>query len=99
SKAIGEGQIDRAHELLMLHGPKPGTADLRGFEWRYLWQATKQDETVQTLAGLPRSVDVIVKLASVGDTLYNIDESRSKLRAWNMTDGTPLPSRLASIPP
>src|SRR5206468_6522958 len=68
-------------------------------EWRYLWRATEQGEVVRTLAGLPRSVDApFAKLIGVGETLYNLDENRSELRAWNMTDWTPLPSRLPLHP-
>ena len=78
--------------------PKPGAADLRGFEWRYLWRTTDQHEVTRTLAGLPQSVGADVTLVRVGDTLYNLDYSKNELRSWNMTDWTPLPSRLPSHP-
>src|SRR5439155_13940600 len=92
SQAVRDGAVDRARELLMRHRPKPGGVDLRGFEWRYLWRAIDQHEVTRTLLGLPWSVDASsVKLVRVGDTLYNLDYSRNELRAWNMTDWTPLP--------
>src|SRR5262245_10044277 len=30
--------IDRMQELVESHIPKPGEADMRGFEWCYLWR-------------------------------------------------------------
>ena len=97
SQAVRDGAVDHARQLLNRHGPKPGAADLRGFEWRYLWWATAQHEVVRTLAGLPStSVNDSVKLARVGDTLYNLDYSKSELRAWSMTDWTSLPLRWPS---
>ncbi len=97
SQAVRDGAVDHARQLLNRHGPKPGAADLRGFEWRYLWWATAQHEVVRTLAGLPStSANDSVKLARVGDTLYNLDYSKSELRAWNMTDWTSLPLRWPS---
>jgi WD40 repeat protein/predicted Ser/Thr protein kinase len=98
SQAVRDGAVDHARELLKRHLPKPGAADLRGFEWRYLWRATEQGEVVRTLPGLPSSVVVSVGLVRVGDTLYNLDYSRGKLRAWSMTDWTPLASQLPSHP-
>ncbi|MSU63207.1 MAG: hypothetical protein EXS31_12565 [Pedosphaera sp.] len=99
SEAVRNGALDHALALLKLHRPKPGAADVRGFEWRYLWQATDQREVTETLAGLPRVWNVgWVRLVRVGNTLYNLDESRSELRAWNMINWTLQPSRLPSHP-
>jgi serine/threonine protein kinase len=33
----------RTQELLNRHRPKPGEQDLRGWEWRYLWQQCRSD--------------------------------------------------------
>ncbi len=97
SQAVRDGTVDHARYLLNRHRPQPGAADLRGFEWRYLWGATEQREVVRMLAGLPSPVEIDpVRLVRVGDTLYNVDRRASELRAWNMTDWTALPSRLAS---
>jgi WD40 repeat protein len=35
--------IRRVEELLMLHLPKPGESDLRGFEWRYLYRLSQPE--------------------------------------------------------
>src|SRR5437867_932835 len=47
-QAWGEGNPRREQALLRTHIPKPGERDLRGFEWRYLWQLC-QDESLHTV--------------------------------------------------
>src|SRR6185436_2798000 len=42
-QAIDESNYGRAVERLNRHRPKPGQADLRGWEWRYLWQQARSD--------------------------------------------------------
>lgn len=45
SVALDESHLGRAVSLLKkYHSPKPGEDDLRGFEWRYLWQRCQGDE-------------------------------------------------------
>jgi WD40 repeat protein len=39
-----EGNLRRSQALLRFYLPKPGHSDLRGFEWRYLWNQC-QDES------------------------------------------------------
>jgi len=61
-QSLAAGNLGRAVQLLNKHLPRAGQQDLRGFEWRYLWQLCQgdehqalptQDETVQTLAMSP----------------------------------------------
>ena len=106
SQAVRDGAVGYARELLIRHRPKPGAVDLRGFEWRYLWKVTRQNEVVRTLAGLPLGVDTYFspRLEKVGDTLYNAEyrlcelRNKSELRAWNITNWSPLELRLPSNP-
>jgi WD40 repeat protein/serine/threonine protein kinase len=42
-QALAAGNPGRALDLLDLQRPKPGQRDLRGWEWRYLWQQTRSD--------------------------------------------------------
>ena len=51
-QALEIGNLGRAIHLMEKHRPKPGEADLRGFEWRYLWQLCQGDEasTIRTTA-------------------------------------------------
>ncbi len=48
-QAWANGHIERAHVLLESLKPQPGQEDLRGFEWRYLSRACK-DESLFTLS-------------------------------------------------
>src|SRR6185503_13876848 len=43
-QALAENNLGRARDLLDRQRPKPGEEDLRGFEWRYLWQLCQSDE-------------------------------------------------------
>jgi eukaryotic-like serine/threonine-protein kinase len=43
-QALSDGNLLRARTLLYRHRPKAGETDLRGWEWRYLWQRCQPDE-------------------------------------------------------
>jgi WD40 repeat protein/tetratricopeptide (TPR) repeat protein len=42
-QCIEENNMGRARQLLDRHRPGPGEIDLRGWEWRYLWQKCRSD--------------------------------------------------------
>jgi WD40 repeat protein/serine/threonine protein kinase/class 3 adenylate cyclase len=42
-QALAVNNLGRAQELLNRHRPKHGQHDLRGWEWRYLWQQCRSD--------------------------------------------------------
>jgi eukaryotic-like serine/threonine-protein kinase len=44
-RALADNNLGRAVELIRKYSPNPGERDLRGFEWRYLWQQTRGQET------------------------------------------------------
>ncbi len=43
-QALGENNLGRARELLDRQRPQPDQEDLRGFEWRQLWELCQSDE-------------------------------------------------------
>ncbi|MCW5551753.1 MAG: protein kinase [Verrucomicrobiae bacterium] len=43
-QALQDDNLRLAQSLLENHVPQPGQPDLRGFEWRYLWQRTRSEE-------------------------------------------------------
>ncbi|HEU0011699.1 MAG TPA: serine/threonine-protein kinase [Verrucomicrobiae bacterium] len=43
-QALAENNLGRARDLLDRQRPNAGEEDLRGFEWRYLWQLCQGDE-------------------------------------------------------
>ncbi len=42
-QALAQNNLGRAEGLLNRHRPKDGGVDLRGWEWRYLWQYCRSD--------------------------------------------------------
>ena len=42
-QALAGSNLGRALDLLNRQRPQPGQKDLRGWEWRYLWQQTRSD--------------------------------------------------------
>ncbi|MGH7990524.1 MAG: WD40 repeat domain-containing protein, partial [Limisphaerales bacterium] len=42
-QAFHDNDFGRAQDLLNRQRPQPGQKDLRGWEWRYLWQQTRSD--------------------------------------------------------
>jgi len=42
-QALARDDLGRARRLLDAHRPLPGEVDLRGWEWRYLWQECRSD--------------------------------------------------------
>jgi eukaryotic-like serine/threonine-protein kinase len=46
-QSLQDGNYGRAVQLLRKHVPESGQRDLRGFEWRHLWQVSQGDEHVQ----------------------------------------------------
>src|SRR5574342_310847 len=56
-QALEEETLGRALELLDRYRPRPGEKDLRGWEWRYLRQSCRSDESF-SLGGHSNSVAV-----------------------------------------
>src|SRR6185436_5298431 len=49
-QALAENNVGHALALVRKYFPKPGEADLPGFEWRYLWQLCQGDEIFSSSA-------------------------------------------------
>jgi WD40 repeat protein len=52
-QALAVDNLERAQELLNRQQPKPGESDLRGWEWRYLWQLCQSDAASTLTATTP----------------------------------------------
>ncbi|MBK8000957.1 MAG: protein kinase [Verrucomicrobia bacterium] len=57
-QSLDDGNYGRAVQLLDKHQAVPGETDLRGFEWRYLWQRSRGDAHV-TIAKLDAPVTTL----------------------------------------
>jgi eukaryotic-like serine/threonine-protein kinase len=82
SVTLLENNLGGAKDLLLRHLPTPNEPDLRGMEWRYLWQAARGDELrtmrtdrIMTCAAFSADGQFIVAGGIQGD-----------VRIWNATN-------------
>jgi WD40 repeat protein/tRNA A-37 threonylcarbamoyl transferase component Bud32 len=80
--ALAANNLGRAETLLNRNRPQPGQRDLRGWEWRYLWQQCQSD----ALAVLCRRSNYINSLtvASDGTTLAVGEYGGGGLSVWDL---------------
>ena len=62
-QALSVNNIGQARELLDRHVPKPGQRDLRGWEWRFLWQQCRGDASFE----LPHGTNLVNVVATSHD--------------------------------
>ncbi len=83
-QAIIAGNYGRAVQLVTKHRPPPGETDLRGFEWRYLWQLCQGDDHVP----LPGQEDSVQSLALSPDGQFAAVGLRHAWSVWNVRTRT-----------
>ncbi len=57
-QSLSQNNLGQARRLLDRHRPHPGEEDLRGWEWRYLWQITRSSALVTLTNRAVRGLDV-----------------------------------------
>ncbi|MDB6035293.1 MAG: pknB 19 [Verrucomicrobiales bacterium] len=81
-QSLTAGNYGRAVQLLNKHRRQPGQPDLRGFEWRYLWQQSRGDEhtAFHTFDGPVQAVAVAPagNLLAIGGT--------DQMEVWNLAE-------------
>lgn len=84
--ALAEADLVHARELLDRHRPAPGQRDLRGFEWRYLWNLCQGDEefVLEPLIEWPRRV----VFSHTGRMLAAGKQSGNLSVIWNLATKT-----------
>ncbi len=101
-QAWSEGSLQRAEDLFWKHIPGAGEEDLRGFEWRYLFQLCR-DESRLTFTnihfggghhGLALAADGQTAIAASGDSLKWLDGQKQR-EVLTKTVGTNAVSGLA----
>ena len=77
-QALAMNDMGRAQQLLEAHRSAPGEVDLRGWEWRYLWQECRSDD-LGVLCHYPPSAGTVAYspdgrvLAVAGDLRHFVD--------------------------
>ena len=80
-QALDENNLGRAQDLLNRQRPQPGQKDLRGWEWRYLWQQCRSDAT----STLYQESSEIESLAVSQDGQWlAIGQARGGLSVWEV---------------
>src|SRR5262249_13315305 len=79
-QSLDAGNLGRAVQLLEKHRPQPGEPDLRGFEWRYLWQLCQGDQH----EALPDQKDAIRAIAFSPDGELAAIGLSQKVRILNL---------------
>ena len=81
-QALAENNLGRALDLLDRQRPGPGVSDLRGWEWRYLWQQTRSD-ALFTLCQKSNEIESLAVSAD-GRWLAIGVEHRDGLFVWDL---------------
>ena len=75
--------LGKARRLLERHRPQPGEQDLRGWEWRYLWQLTRSSALV-TLTNRPTTRGFDVSF-SPGGTRLAVGWLDGRVELWDVS--------------
>jgi WD40 repeat protein/serine/threonine protein kinase len=81
-QALGENNLGRAQALLRAQAPKPGQPDLRGWEWRYLWQNCQSD-ALFTLCDLTNEISCLTA-SSDGKWVAVVETFNGGLSVWDL---------------
>jgi WD40 repeat protein/serine/threonine protein kinase len=94
-QALALNDLGRARRLLEAHRPAPGELDLRGWEWRYLWQECRSDARA-TLCRCPYALHSVAYSLN-GKTLAIAGEPTGGAQPVELWD-VPTGRRVATLP-
>jgi serine/threonine protein kinase/WD40 repeat protein len=96
-QALARNDLGRAQEFLNRHRPQSGQRDLRGWEWRYLWQQCQSDphwvlcQKTNGIISLAVSHDAkwlaIAEEYDGGLSLWDISDMQKAREVWTQTAG------------
>jgi len=83
-QSLRDGNFGKAVQLLERQLPGSGKPDLRGFEWRYLWELSKG----ATHEALPTQESSVTSLAANSDGRWLAVGVRDQVQIWSLADRT-----------
>lgn len=89
-QSLKDGNLAKAVQLLEKHLPIEGEPDLRGFEWRYLWEQSKGDPH----ESLPRQERAITALATAPNGRWLAVAAGRNITVWDLATK----SMVANVP-
>ncbi|MDO8542086.1 MAG: protein kinase [Opitutaceae bacterium] len=97
-QALATDNLGRAQELLNRQRPQPGETELRGWEWRYLWQFCRSD-ALSVLAVKDRAIINSVAVSADGKWLAAGEMLPGKLSVWNLQtrEEIPVPAGISAV--
>ncbi len=81
-QSLAADNLGRAQQLLDRQQPKAGEVDLRGWEWRYLWQYCRNDAT-SVLTNEPM-MEARLAVSADGEWLATAQSSPDTVKLWNL---------------
>ena len=97
-QALAGDHLSRAQDLLDRQRPKPGETDLRGWEWRHLWQSSRSDAR-STLTVKDDTAIVSLAASADGHWLAAGEEKYGQLSVWDLRtrEEIRVPADVASV--
>ncbi|MBI3416518.1 MAG: protein kinase [Verrucomicrobia bacterium] len=79
---LENGNYQKAQELLLTHRPEHGEEDLRGFEWRYLWQLSQGEQL--SVLGRCTSGILSVAVSPDGKFVASANKGGAVVKVWDL---------------
>ena len=92
-QALRWNNLGRAQVLLNRHRPKAGEKDLRGWEWRYLWQECRPDNAFELQK---QEVSLYAVDFSPDGKLLATSDFRGRVKLWDFSD-FPDPNEISTL--
>jgi WD40 repeat protein len=93
-QALGRNNVGWAADLLRKHAPELGKPDLRGWEWRYLWQQCRS-QALLVLGQFPAGIHSL-SVSRNGGLLAVGEYGTGGLSLWDLETKRRLPAELES---
>ena len=94
-QALASNNLGRAQQMLERTRPKPGELDLRGWEWRYLWQFCRNDAASALDTG--PMAEARLAVSADGEWLATAQSAPDNVKLWNLRTRQPITVPLPEV--